>query len=118
MMRKYISNELIQQKYINNGKKQDMLRDERERYLTEVGEADKRLAEAIEEYQKHSTHENYQKVREIIQQKVDIDNKYNALDEQREVTEKTKENTEYVIGRDLDKDDSKKTPFDDDDLRR
>ena len=97
--------DLKQEKFINNGKEQDMLREERERYLAEVEEADKRLAEAIEKYQKNSTHENYKKVQEIIKEKVDIDNKYNALSEQREVTDKTIENTEKAIDRDLDEDD-------------
>lgn len=94
-----------EKKFINNGKKQDMLREERERYLAEVEEADQKLKEAIEDYQKHATRENYEKVREIIKEKVEIDNKYNALDEQREVTQETKENTERVIERDLDDDD-------------
>ena len=96
--------ELQEQKFVNNGKKQDMLREERERYLAEVEEVDQRLKEAIEEYQKHATHENYQKVRDIIKDKVNIDNKYNALDEQRNVTEKTIKNTENVI-KDLEDDD-------------
>ena len=94
-----------EQKYINNGKEIDMSREERQRYLTEVSEIDKRLSQAIEEYQKHATHENYQKVKDIIKEKVNIDNKYNALYEQREITEKTKENTEKVIQKDLDDDD-------------
>ena len=94
-----------QEKYVNNGKQKDMMKDERERYLTEVGEADRKLADAIEEYQKHATQENYKKVKDIIQEKVDIDNKYNALGEQREITEKTKENTEKAINKDLDDDD-------------
>lgn len=93
------------EKFINNGKKIDMNREERQRYLTEVGEIDKRLSEAIEEYQKKSTHENYQKVKDLIQEKVNIDNKYNALDNQRELTKETMENTEKAIGRDLDEDD-------------
>lgn len=97
--------EVKEEKFVNNGKEIDMMKDDRERYLTEVGEADKRLEEAIEEYQKNATHENYQKVKEIIQEKVDIDNKYNALGKQREITEKTKENTEKVIEKDLDDDD-------------
>lgn len=97
--------ELKEQKFINNGKKQDMLREERERYLTEVAEADQKLKEAIDEYQKHSTHENYEKVRDIIKLKVEIDNKYNALDEQRQITKLTKENAEKVMERDLDDDD-------------
>ena len=94
-----------EEKYINNGKQKDMIREERERYLAEVEEADKRLADAIDEYQKIATRENYLKVKNIIQEKVDIDNKYNALSEQKEITEKTKENTEKAIGKDLDDDD-------------
>ena len=82
-----------------------MLREERERYLAEVAEADQRLKEAIDEYQKHATRENYIKVRDIIQEKVEIDNRYNALDEQREITKETKENTERTIGREIDDDD-------------
>lgn len=96
---------ISQQKYINNGSKEDMLREERQRYLAEVSEADERLKMAIEDYQKMPTRENYIKVRDIIKEKVEIDNRYNALDEQREITEKTKENTERVIERDLDDDD-------------
>ncbi|MBR2289774.1 MAG: hypothetical protein IJ867_04045 [Clostridia bacterium] len=89
--------ELKEQKYINNGKQQDMIREERQRYLAEVAEVDQKLKEAIDEYQKQATRENYLKVREIIKEKVDIDNKYNALDEQKKVTEQTKENTEKAI---------------------
>ena len=37
--------------------------------------------------------------------KYNIDNKYNALDKQREVTEETKNNAEKVIQKDLDDDD-------------
>ena len=102
--------EIKEEKFINNGKEKDMLRDERERYLAEVADADNRLKEAIEEYQKHATKENYKKVRDIIQEKVNIDNKYNALDEQREITEKTKENAEQIIQRDLDEDDDEWYP--------
>jgi len=102
--------DINEQKYVNNGKKQDMLREERERYLTEVEEVDQKLKEAIEEYQKHATHENYQKVRDLIKEKVNIDNKYNALDEQRDVTKQTIENTENVIQKDLDDDDDEWFP--------
>ena len=94
-----------EQKFVNNGKKQDMLREERERYLAEVEEVDRQLADAIEDYQKAATRENYEKVRDLVKKKVEIDNKYNALDEQREITEQTKENTEEAIHRDLDDDD-------------
>ena len=97
--------ELKEQKFINNKEKQDMLREERERYLAEVGEVDRKLKDAIDEYQKNATQENYKKVRDLVKEKVRIDNKYNALDEQREVTKKTIENTENVIQRDLDEDD-------------
>ena len=97
--------ELDKEKFVNNGKEPDMIREERERYLAEVEEVDRKLKDAIEEYQDHGTRENYLKVKELIDKKVEIDNKYNALDEQREVTEKTKENTEDAIGRDLDDDD-------------
>ena len=93
-----------EKKFVNNGKKQDMLREERERYLTEVEEVDRKLSDAIEEYQKNATSENYKKVKDIIQEKVDIDNKYNALDEQKEITKETKDNTEKVIQKDLDDD--------------
>ena len=93
-----------EKKFINNGKKQDMLREERERYLIEVEEIDRRLADAIEEYQKNANNENYKKVKDIIQEKFNIDNKYNALDNQREVTEETKNNTERIIQKDLDDD--------------
>ena len=97
--------DLREQKYINNGKQQDMLREERERYLAEVAEADQRLKEAIDEYQKNATRENYMKVRDIIKKKIEIDNRYNALEEQREVTKETKENTERTIGKKIDDDD-------------
>lgn len=99
--------DIKEEDFKNNGKELDMIKDERERYIAEVGEADKRLSEAIEEYQKNATHENYEKVRECIKEKVDIDNKYNALGEQREVTEKTKKNTAEAMGineKDLDDD--------------
>lgn len=96
---------LKEKKYINNKGKLDMLRDERERYLAEVSEADQRLKDAIDNYQKNATHENYKKVREIVKLKVAIDNKYNALDEQRSVTRETLENTEKIIKKDLDDDD-------------
>ena len=102
--------EIKEEKFINNGKEKDMLREERSRYLIEVADADNRLKEAIDAYQKKATHENYQRVKEIIAEKVEIDNRYNALDEQREVTEKTKENTERVIQRDLDDDDDEWYP--------
>ena len=82
-----------------------MLREERKRYLAEVEEVDKKLKDAIEVYQKNATHENYENVRDLIKEKVNIDNKYNALDEQRKITEQTKENTENVIQMDLDDDD-------------
>lgn len=97
--------ELKEEKFINNKEEQDMLREERERYLTEVGEIDRKLKDAIDEYQKHATQENYEKVRDLIKEKINIDNKYNALEEQREVTKKTIENTENVIQRDLDDED-------------
>ena len=91
--------------FVNNGKQKDMMKEERQRYITEVGEIDKRLSDAIEEYQKNATRENYERVRDLIKEKVEIDNKYNALDNQRELTEKTKENIEHVIEKDLDEDD-------------
>jgi len=105
-----VHGDLKEQKFINNGKAHDMERQERQRYLVEVAEVDKRLKEAIDEYQKNGTRENYEKVRGLIKEKVDIDNKYNALGEQRKITKETKENTEKVIGRDLDDDDDEWFP--------
>ena len=103
--------EVREEKFVNNGKQKDMLRDERERYLLEVEEIDKKLADAIEEYQKSATHENYEKVRNLVKEKVEVDNKYNALDKQRELTERSIDNIETAINRDLDVNDEK-VPWD------
>lgn len=100
--------DLNKKEFVNNKEKEDMLREERERYLAEASEVDKKLAAAIEEYQKANLddkHEKYLRVKSLVEQKVKIDNKYNALEKQREVTKETKENTENAIGRSLDDED-------------
>lgn len=102
--------DIKEEKFVNNRKQHDMLRTERERYLMEVEEVDKRLKEAIQEYEKEATHDNYKKVQDLMHEKVNIDNKYNALDEQREITKKTKENVEKVIQRNLDDEDDEWYP--------
>lgn len=80
------------EKFVNNGEKQDMLLEERERYLDEVRKADEELREAIKEYEKDGSRENWIRVKNAMRTRVQIDNKYNALDNQREITDKTKEN--------------------------
>ena len=83
-------------KFLNNGKKIDMAKDERERFLAEVGEADRRLKEAIDEYQSvdfikqpELAREKWKDVSKAMAERVAIDKKYDALRNQREVTATT-----------------------------
>lgn len=91
----YIDNngDLKEMKYLNNGRRDDMLREERERYIAEVNEVNIALQEAIEDYQKTATHDNWLKVREIMKERIDIDRKYRikerGFDNQKNVTIET-----------------------------
>ena len=80
-------------KFLNNGKKIDMAKDERERFIAEVALADKELSEAIKEYQKVDpskqpdlAREKWKDVSQAMAKRVAIDRKYDALRNQREVT--------------------------------
>lgn len=89
--RSYISyldeNGVVKQtKFLNNGKKIDMSKDERERFIVEVEAINKELSEAISAYEKNNTMENWQKVREAMAKRVAIDRKYDALRNQKDVT--------------------------------
>ena len=83
-------------KFLNNGKKIDMAKDERERFLAEVAEADRRLKEAIDEYQSvdfikqpEQAREKWKDVNKAMAERVAIDKKYDALRNQRAVTAAT-----------------------------
>lgn len=83
-------------KFLNNGKKIDMSKEERERFLAEVAEADKRLSEAITEYQSIDANkdpklaqEKWKNVSKAMAERIAIDKKYDALRNQREVTATT-----------------------------
>lgn len=76
-------------KYLNNGKYIDMSKEEREKFIAEVQVVNKELSEAIEEYQKNNTMENWQKVRGAMAQRIALDKKYGVLSNQKDVTIKT-----------------------------
>lgn len=80
-------------KYINNGKADDMLRDERQRYIAEVAEADKILSNAIDIYQKENTQENWLRVKDAMSKRVQVDKKYRVLENQKENTINTLKET-------------------------
>ncbi len=80
-------------KFINNGKADDMLREERERYIAEVGEADKILSSAIDVYQKETTQENWLRVKDAMSKRIKIDKKYRVLENQKENTMNTLDET-------------------------
>ena len=80
-------------KYINNGKADDMLRDERQRYIAEVAEADKILSNAIDIYQKENTQENWLRVKDAMSKRIQVDRKYRVLKNQKENTINTLEET-------------------------
>ena len=73
-------------KYINNGKEDDMLREERQRYIAEVAEADKVLSDTIDIYQKENTQENWLRVKDAMRKRIQIDKKYRVLEKQKENT--------------------------------
>ena len=80
-------------KFLNNGKKIDMTKDERERFIAEVALADKELSEAIKEYQKVDPSkqpdlalEKWKDVSKAMARRVALDRKYDALRNQRDVT--------------------------------
>ena len=79
--------------YINNGKADDMLRDERQRYIAEVAEADKALASAIDVYQKENTQENWLRVKDAMSKRIQVDKKYRVLENQKQNTIDTLEET-------------------------
>ena len=54
----------------------NVLIEERERYIADVNEVNMALQDAIEDYQKTATHDNWLKVREIMKERIDIDRKY------------------------------------------
>lgn len=87
--------EIKEMKYINNGKKDDMLREERERYVADVNEVNILLQQTIEDYQKNATHENWLKVRDAMRQRIDVDRKYRikerGFDNQKDLTIDTME---------------------------
>ena len=80
-------------KYINNGKADDMLRDERQRYIAEVAEADKILSNAIDIYQKENTQENWLRVKDAMSKRIQVDKKYRVLENQKENTINTLKET-------------------------
>ncbi len=80
-------------RFINNGKEDDMTRDERQRYIAEVAEADKLLEEVIDEYQKDNTQENWLRVKDAMSKRIKIDKKYKVLERQKENTINTLDET-------------------------
>lgn len=80
-------------KYINNGKADDMLREERQRYIAEVAEADKVLSYAIDAYQKENTQENWLRVKDAMSKRIQVDKKYRVLERQKENTINTLDET-------------------------
>ena len=90
-------------KYINNGKQNDMLKEERERYITEVAEANERLKAAIDEYQNDNIQDNWLRVKSAMRERIRIDKKYEVLANQKRVTidtlEETKDETLRKEGR-------------------
>jgi hypothetical protein len=87
-------------RYINNGKQTDLSLEEREKYLAEVQIADKLLREAIEEHEKLGTNESHLKVKEAMERRVAIDKKYDVLQRQRDVSDKTLENAKDIVEKD------------------
>lgn len=80
-------------KFLNNGKKIDMSKDERERFLAEVALADKELSDAISEYQSIDASKQpdlalakWKEVNKAMANRIAIDKKYDALRNQKEVT--------------------------------
>lgn len=86
-----VNGNIKEMKYINNGKNNDMLKEERERYIAEVSEADNVLKNTIDEYQKDNTQENWLRVKSAMKARILVDKKYNVLENQRKVTEGTLE---------------------------
>lgn len=76
-------------KYLNNGKYIDMSKEEREKFIAEVQIVNEELSDAIEEYQKNNTMENWKKVRKAMAQRIALDKKYGVLSNQKELTIKT-----------------------------
>lgn len=81
-------------KFKNNGEREDMLREEREWYILEARKADQELADAISAYEKSQSRDDWTRVQKAMQARIQVDKKYNALENQRAITEKTKENIE------------------------
>lgn len=98
-------NDIKEEKYVNNGKQKDALRDDRRQYLKDTEAIDKLLKEAIDKYQKKPTQDNYKVVKDLIKEKISLDNKYNALDNQKEVSQKTIKNAEKILNKENDDDD-------------
>lgn len=84
-------------RYINNGKQNDLSREERQRYLAEVEEADEILKDAIEEHEKTSTQESHLRVKEAMKNRVAVDKKYDVLEKQRDVTKESLENAKDIV---------------------
>ena len=85
--------EIKSMRYLNNGKEDDMVKEEREKYLAEVEKANNVLAEAIDEYQNVNSYENWLKVKSAMKARVYVDKKYNVLENQKEVTKDTLKET-------------------------
>jgi len=85
-----------ERKFVNNGKEDDMLREERERYIADVNEANKELSDAIQSYEKSGTREDWTKVQDAMKRRVEVDMKYHikerGLEEQKDATIDTLEN--------------------------
>lgn len=86
-------------KYINNGRSDDMLREERQRYIAEVSKVNVELQRAIEVYQKDVTQENWLRVKDAMQARVEIDRKYRIKERQ---FDNQKENTIGVLRETID----------------
>ena len=82
---------------VNNGKQNDLSREERQRYLAEVEEADEILKDAIEEHEKTSTQESHLRVKEAMKNRVAVDKKYDVLEKQRDVTKESLENAKDIV---------------------
>lgn len=80
-------------KFINNGKADDLEKEERERYIAEVAEADKVLEDVIDEYQNLNTQENWLRVKDAMKKRIQIDKKYRVLGKQKENTINTLDET-------------------------
>lgn len=80
-------------KYINNGKDDDMVKEERQRYIAEVREADEILQDRIDVYQKDNTQENWLRVKDAMDKRILVDKKYRVLERQKENTIRTLDET-------------------------